>query len=504
MTPPPGNISRRSILQLGAVGAGALITRLDHRFAVPQRVEQGRPSTLPDIQFDVGDFLAPVRSIDGVDFHFGPTYTQFFPARLRRAPTGDDQQALAEALDTIETAYPFAPDGVFTFVSYGVPYFRSLPDGLVDEHMPRLSEEPERFAFQEAQTSPTDVSALNPSVQKRRWHVPVEIEGNDLLFTIRSDELRITRDVIAWMNGSDRLAGRRVQSPPLAGVLDFDQARLMFVQPGMPRQLADAANLAYAGRIHPDSPMWMGLADQQVAGTGPAAIATFQGNSSASLTPTRRDDYFFNGAVQHLSHVILDLDQFYLAAGEVAAEEEDEEEPEDQEEEVEDDDQSYLERVQYMFRSTPPPHRGYEDQRTDGGGPAYLPNEFQGADDAERGARGEGTPNGEHRLGHVAALQRTSRASDGTAMHVRVDGPGYDAMDVPDRSPQPKLQFSIFVPTAKFFADMRRSQASTDLAERHQVPDDDNGLERFTTATRRQNFLVPPRRHRSFPLLELR
>jgi hypothetical protein len=33
--------------------------------------------------------------------------------------------------------------------------------------------------------------------------------------------------------------------------------------------------------------------------------------------------------------------------------------------------------------------------------------------------------------------------------------------------------------------------------------DDDNGLERFITATRRQNFLVPPRRHRAFPLLEL-
>ena len=32
---------------------------------------------------------------------------------------------------------------------------------------------------------------------------------------------------------------------------------------------------------------------------------------------------------------------------------------------------------------------------------------------------------------------------------------------------------------------------------------EDNGLERFLTATRRQNFLVPPRRHRAFPLTEL-
>jgi hypothetical protein len=50
---------------------------------------------------------------------------------------------------------------------------------------------------------------------------------------------------------------------------------------------------------------------------------------------------------------------------------------------------------------------------------------------------------------------------------------------------------------------MRRNQASLDLVKAHGVASDDNGLERFITATRRQNFLVPPRRHRSFPLLEL-
>ena len=79
----------------------------------------------------------------------------------------------------------------------------------------------------------------------------------------------------------------------------------------------------------------------------------------------------------------------------------------------------------------------------------------------------------------------------------------HDAIDVPDGSPQPKLHFSIFVPTAAFFAQMRRHQASVDLAEQHDVPADDQGLERFITATRRQNFLVPPRSHRAFPLLEM-
>jgi hypothetical protein len=50
---------------------------------------------------------------------------------------------------------------------------------------------------------------------------------------------------------------------------------------------------------------------------------------------------------------------------------------------------------------------------------------------------------------------------------------------------------------------MRRSQASLDLAQRYNVPAQNRGIERFITATRRQNFLVPPRRNRAFPLLEL-
>jgi hypothetical protein len=74
---------------------------------------------------------------------------------------------------------------------------------------------------------------------------------------------------------------------------------------------------------------------------------------------------------------------------------------------------------------------------------------------------------------------------------------------VPDGSKQPKLQFTVFVPTSDFFRDMRSAQASQDLATQFNVPQDDNGLERFITATRRQNFLIPPRRNRAFPLLEL-
>ena len=143
------------------------------------------------------------------------------------------------------------------------------------------------------------------------------------------------------------------------------------------------------------------------------------------------------------------------------------------------------------------------DQFTQSGGPVFIPNRFHGRDDALKNASGDGTFEDQRRLGHLSALQRSSRARDSTPMHIRADGPGFDSMDVPDGSLQPKLQFAIFVPTADFFATLRRNQASLDLTKRFGVPPAHNGIERFITTTRRQNFLVPPRRHRSFPLVEL-
>jgi hypothetical protein len=37
----------------------------------------------------------------------------------------------------------------------------------------------------------------------------------------------------------------------------------------------------------------------------------------------------------------------------------------------------------------------------------------------------------------------------------------------------------------------------------YNIPDSANGINAMIRATHRQNFLIPPRRHRSFPLVEL-
>jgi len=491
------HVKRRTMLKAGGVLASAAATfgMLEALADKPLRLKAGAATTpLPDIQFALGDFIPPAFTTnDGagdIEVRFGPVFQSMNTARLTRTPTLADQRALADALNTIEQVFPFSPSGVFTWIAYGIPYFNRLRFGTrggtaATRLIPRLASDPTRSVLEEMVPAPTDVG--QPGITKRLFNVPVRIERNDLVITLKSDSTANIQSVLRWLSGSSRLGGQSIPSPRLP--IQFTSTRVIFQQPGLPRKVADQNNLPYADRINPDSPMYMGFFDQQTNAAADAATVTFAGSSVAHLTTAQAGDYFDNGSIFPLSHVILDLAQFYARDGEAAL--------------VGDDEESYTERIQYALLSPPPTTGNADDQFTDGGGPAAVPNIFHGANDAEREAQGIGTIDGVHRLGHENCLQRSSRAADGTPLHIRVDGTGFSSMDVPDGSNQPTLEFAAFVPTADFFNVMRRNTAALDLAEKFGVELPELGFERFSTATRRQMFLTPPRRHRAFPLLEL-
>jgi hypothetical protein len=244
----------------------------------------------------------------------------------------------------------------------------------------------------------------------------------------------------------------------------------------------------------------------------------FAGNSSAVMSNAVAGDYFDNGSIAHFSHIIQDLYQFYNDGFDPTLPNE-----------------PFTQRCAYLFRanqlgtSSGLPATGNTDQFTNGGGPSYINNVFQGTNSvlleaqdsagtfSSTNATQSATFFGQGRIGHINALQQVSRASDGTPLHIRADGPGLDTMDVPAFETYPgsgsyyaagsyqfKLQFLIYVPTATFFAQMRTAQAAQSLQQQYlNSVALANGVERFITATRRQNFLVPPRRHRAFPLVEL-
>src|ERR1019366_7606316 len=184
-----------------------------------------------------------------------------------------------------------------------------------------------------------------------------------------------------WLQGSNNLDGRPVPSPDFNGLLSFQTPRIQFVQPGLPRRMADDQGFEFAPRINPDSSMAMGFVDQQVNASGPPAIVTFAGNTSARLTSAVPGDYFDNASVAHFSHVIEDLYQFYSLPGQ---------DPRHS------DGEPFTERCQYMFRSNQIgttngiPAAGNTDQFTNGGGPAFVNNVFQGTGAAAAGAADTG------------------------------------------------------------------------------------------------------------------
>jgi hypothetical protein len=556
-------MSRRSALKR----TGGLALLLSQAALLEQvAVAPARPAfaaSFSDIQFDVGQFM-PANTYAGVNTYndggglltcsFGPIYSLFTPIQLLRTPTAADQTALANALAEIEANFDASPSGLLIVsLSYGLPYFNRLPSSVVSANMPRLTQDTSRFVLENAVAGPTDVvggvvqGAQNPP-PKQRFNINVMLEQNDMLLHMRSDSMANLTNAMAWLAGSNNLHGATITSPDFSGLMNFQTSRIQFMQPGMPRAVADQAAATspdiyeFNTRINPDSSMVMGFVDQMTNSSAPnSATVTFVGDPSnvntQGLTTAKAGDYFDNGSIVHFSHDIDDLYQFYLTA---------------------DQDPSggggepFTERVQYMFRSNQTgsgffglPVQPNTDEFTNGGGPAFVNNVFQGTNAAQLGAiaaDGKATQQtngdfnatftGEQRIGHEVALQRTSRASDGTPLHIRMDGPGFDGLDVPAFNTFPpgtgtsagvdvpagtsqfKLEFIIFVPTSEFFRQLRISAGAQDLFAEFGQPGDasgesggvqfsDNGLERFLTATRRQNFLVPPRRNRAFPLVEL-
>jgi hypothetical protein len=91
----PLSASRRDVLKFGA--GAALMSAIGELAWAPQRLAMAAGTTLPNIQFDIGNFIAPAQTINGVSVRFGPVFVLFMPIKLTRTPTRADQTTLANA-----------------------------------------------------------------------------------------------------------------------------------------------------------------------------------------------------------------------------------------------------------------------------------------------------------------------------------------------------------------------------------------------------------------------
>jgi hypothetical protein len=251
--------------------------------------------------------------------------------------------------------------------------------------------------------------------------------------------------------------------------------------------MAVAAGVPGADLIPDTSELFLGFTSTQKAGLGPRLIANHETLGFVDL----RSGYFHGGTHMHLSHIAEDLEAWYLNF-------------------------DFDERVLTAFR---PGLTGVrQNTQTVAQGPTDVATVRQ--------VLGEFRQTG--RIGHSSAIQTTSRLQQdvvgpdgtvypkGTAIPQRAD---FNTLDNPfafSATPERDrlgsgaaagVHFVVFNPSGD---DFERNRLAMDgvLPDGRRLPFEARsraqGFNSVLTTTHRQNFLVPPRRHRSFPLAELR
>jgi hypothetical protein len=441
----------------GALGAAGVYELVD-KFSGSSPERTSAVTTLPEQHL-----LEGVRVVDseGVEVLVPPLHHEILTARVtaERSNLKAAQAELKQLLEQLDADYPASPAGLGVTVAWGLPYFRRLTPDALERYLPhdRRADKPVLFDAQRFQSDPFDT----------------KLESNDVAILLRSDARAHIDD-----------ATQRIRASKL---FDLTSIRRGFAGGGfdggtsLPKQMAVAAQIPGADLIPETSELFLGFTSTQRAGMGPGTIANFE---TLGYVDFRGSDYFRQGTHMHLSHIHEDLEAWYLNF-------------------------DFDERVATAFK---PNKKVKQDAQTVSQGPKDVSTEA----DVHRDYRKTG------RIGHSASIQTTSRLQHdfvgedgtvypkGTAIPVRAD---FNTLDNPFAwSEKPDeigvlaaagVHFVVFNPTGE---DFRRNRLAMDgHFPRRTIELEPRGREQgfneVLSTTHRQNFIVPPRRHRSFPLV---
>jgi len=482
-----GKLSRRELLQragVAALGTAGFYSLVDELAAAPARAAVAAAAALPEQHLLRGQ---AVIVDNGVRVLVPPLHHQIVTGRLtvarRRPALLDAQRTLAEALRVLERRYRPTPGGLSMTVAWGLPYFREL--------VPRLRDGrgyPEYLPVDTAasQAAGEPVPAVLDAIRFASDPQGLRLEENHVCFKFQSDSLAHVQD------GAQSLADA------LSGMLRITSVRQGFVGGGfdgtrsLPKELATRARIPGAELIPPTAQLFLGFTSSQAAGLGPDRIANFE--TLPGLTDQWPNGYFRNGTTLHLSHLFEDVERWYTEFG-------------------------FANRIWRMTDAA----RAAELVPT---GTTTLPvavrdvesqaEVAQFATDEETGLVGHSASM--HPVNRLPRALRDNygvRRPRGTAILQRVD---FNTLDNPffwssrpsaDRmrdGAAAGLHFAAFSPTSDIFHRMRAAMDGR-YADGTVLPMSPRstglGLNSVIEATHRQNYLVPPRRHASFPLAEL-
>jgi hypothetical protein len=458
-------LTRRGFLggAVAAAAGGAGIYELVDRLTPAPH----RPAAIPAVKLSPEQHLidlATVRS-EGVEVIVPPLHSEVVTATLDVKNVRDAQRELEAALQELDARYAPNPSGLAVTVAWGVPYFERYVPAQAKAHLPH-----DRRA---------NASALLPTRRFPSDPHDTILESNDVAVLLRSDARAHIDD-----------ARKRLFHD--LGFVKMTSIRRGFAGggfdggPGLPKQLAVAAGVPGADLIPEGSELFLGFTSTQKAGLGPRLIANHETLGYVDV----RSGYFRNGTHMHLSHIDEDLEAWYLNF-------------------------DFDERVLTVFRP------GMTNVRQGTQTVAQAPDDVSTKELLAKQFKLTG------RFGHSASIQSTSRLLQD---HVAVDGTVYpkgtaipqradfNTLDNPfawtatperdkfDTTPSAGVHFVVFNPSSDDFARNRLAMDGV-LPDGKKLPlpprSRAQGFNSVLTSTHRQNFLVPPRRHRSFPLAEL-
>ena len=441
-----------------ALGGAGIYELVDQLGSSPKRPVSAGPRLAEQHVLDL-----KTTTSEGVEVVVPPLHSAVLTATIAPVDLRQAQRQLEDALASLESTYdPATPAGLGIAVAWGIPYFARV-HGAAQRHLPfdRRAQKPVLLPTRRFPSDPADTI----------------LEQNDVAFLLRSDSL-------AHIDAAERELHR-------LGFLHVTSVRRGFAGGGfdgkqsLPKKMAMAAGVPGADLIPDTSELFLGFTSTQKAGLGPRLIANHETLGYVDL----RGGYFHGGTHMHLSHIDEDLEAWYLNF-------------------------DFGERVLTAFA---PGQKARPNQQT-------VP---QGPNDIHDAAQMRQTFGRTGRFGHSASIQPTSRLQQdhvgpdgtaypkGTAIPQRADFNTLDnpfffsANPVRDRwtkDPAAGVHFVVFNPTGDDFERNRLAMdgrlpdgTKLDVPQRSRA----QGFNSVLTTTHRQNFLVPPRRHRSFPLAEL-
>ena len=389
----------------------------------------------------------------------------------RRRSLFDAHRELEAALRGLERQFEQMQTELGVVVGWGLPYLRRYVPRLADRHIP--------VDLRASRAKGKEVRAVLDAMRFPSDPADVVLEENEVAILLRSDE----REHVA--------EGARALFEQL-DVFEVTSIRKVFAGGGfeggrsLPKKMAVAAGVPGAELIPETAELFLGFTSSQRQGQGPERIANFETLHLTDLGPA---GYFRRGTAMSVSHIFEDLAAWYLIF-------------------------DFAERVETTFRPGLDVPEGTQTVR-------QAPEDVTFAPQVKRDFERTG------RIGHSSAIQAASRLQEdvrgadgtlyrkGTAIPHRAD---FNTLDNPffwtarpevDRfqdTPSPGVHFVAFTPTSD---DFNRTRLAMDgvLPDGTRLPFErqsrGQGFNTVLRTTHRQNFLVPPRRHRSFPLAEL-